>query len=106
MNKDSDEDKSISIRSPLDLRTQVSGVAIHRRAFIAAAWAATTQHVVVHSMLGEGPQLNVIKHQEGLLGGYKMGATGCLEFHPHLLKLATGTADGTVSIYNLRKCLN
>jgi regulator-associated protein of mTOR len=88
----------------IDLKTPVVGLTIHRRAFAVAAWTSS-QYVVVHSLLGEGPQLNVIRHHEGMLGGYKMGAAGCHAFHPHLLKLATGTSDGTVSIYNLRKSL-
>ena len=117
-----------SLRFSFDLHSPAAGMVIHRRAFVAAAWTAS-QHVAVHHLLmqqeaGQPPQLNVIKHHEGLLGGYKMGAmgegrkvnpfshihipivhalSGCLAFHPHLLKLATGTADGTVSIYNLRK---
>ena len=60
--------------------------------------------MTIHSLLANGPQLNVIKNQEGLLG-HRPGPVGCLAFHPHLLQLATGPADGNVSVFNLRKTL-
>ena len=47
-------------------------------------------------------QLNTIKyHDEGVLGT-RLGAEGCLTFHPHLAQLAVGSRDGAVSIKNIR----
>lgn len=93
-----------SVIKSLHLGQPLNALAIHKRAFAVAAW--TLSHsAVVHSLLGSGGQLNAVRqHSEGLLG-HRRGPVGCLAFHPHLLQLATGPADGNVGVYSLRRTM-
>ncbi len=98
--------KAVSIGQP------VSSLTVHKRAFAVAAWPAVSNpSVVVHSLLGSGSQLNAIRlgGGEGLLQlsmhRRAGGPVGSLDFHPHLLQLATGPADGNVGVYRLRRTM-
>ncbi len=91
--------KSLSLGQP------VSALTVHKRAF---AVAARSQHgaTVVHTLLGGGAQLGLIKQEGGgLLGHHKGGDDlGCVSFHPHLLQLATASASTSgIGVYRPRK---
>lgn len=95
--------KAKQVVRSLNLGQKIVNLSIHKRAFALAAWTAN-QYVTIHSLLANGPQLNVIKNHEGILG-HRLGPVGCLSFHPHLLELATGPTDGSVAVYTLRKTI-
>ena len=92
---------SAAVVKQVSIGQKVSTLSIHQRAPAFAAWTAS-QVVCVHTLLGSGSQLNIIKHTEGLLG-HRRGPVGCLSFHPNLLQLAMGPADGSVTVYDLRQ---
>ena len=94
----------------------VTGLAIHQRAQLFAAWTPHNQQVSVHMIKpgfrdssnspssggGISSMLNVIKyHDEGMLG-HKLGPDGCLMFHPHLVQLAIGSKEGAISIKKVK----
>ena len=91
----------------------ISALDIHHRAPLVAAWTHTNQTVSINLFKKSGEssslacgQLNTIKyHDEGVLGT-RLGAEGCLTFHPHLAQLAVGSKDGACSIKNIRKNTN
>ena len=99
----------------ISLGHPISGLAIHQRAQLFAAWAPYNQQVSVHmikqgfkassnslSSGGISSMLNVIKyHDEGMLG-HKLGPEGCLMFHPHLVQLAIGSKEGAISIKRVK----
>ena len=104
----------------ISLGHPVSGLAIHQRAQLFAAWAPHNQQVSVcqiknqshkntMSAVGGGisaPCMNVIKyHDEGLVG-HRLGADGCLMFHPHLVQLAIGSREGAISIKTVKSQLH
>jgi len=72
---------------------------IHPVAPLYAAWTVS-QQVSLHSLTGT--MLNQIRYHEGLLG-QRLGPVNCLQFHPHLLQLATGSTDSYLSLYGFRK---
>jgi len=77
----------------------VSGLAIHRRAFVAAVAAGPS--VAAHSLLGTGNQISRYK-----IHGFNDSSSpicGSVGFHPQLLQLAMGSPDGTVAVRGLRK---
>ena len=92
----------------------ISALDIHHRAPLVAAWTESQQTVSINlfkrraggdNQLQVG-QLNTVKyHDEGVLGT-RLGAEGCLTFHPHLAQLAVGSKDGAISIKNIRKNSN
>ena len=98
--------KQVSIGQP------ISSLYIHRRAFAAAAGLANQNMVAIHTLLGNGGQLNAIRiipEGSGSLLGSRRGLgieTGCVAFHPHLLQLATGSADRNVGVFNLRNTVS
>ena len=94
----------------------VSGLAIHQRAQLFAAWTSHNQQVSIHMIKsgikelstsqsnvgGMSSILNVIKsHDEGMLG-HRLGPEGCLMFHPHLVQLAIGSKEGAISIKKVK----
>jgi len=74
-----------------------AGLAIHRRAFAAAVTAGPAASAF--SLLGGGTQISSTK----LHGADDGGQGGCLEFHPHLLQLASCSPDGSVCVHSLRR---
>ena len=94
----------------------ITGLAIHQRAQLFAAWTPHNQQVTVNMIkpglknLANSPSgggisapLNVIKyHDEGMLG-HKLGSEGCLMFHPHLVQLAIGSKEGAISIKTVKR---
>ena len=101
----------------ISLGYPVTGLAIHQRAQLFAAWTAHNQQVALHMIKphlkgfysnlssntgGISSMLNVIKsHDEGMLG-QKLGPEGCLMFHPHLVQLAIGSKEGAISIKKVK----
>ena len=96
--------------------TPLTGLAIHQRAELFAAWTPHNQQVSIHTIKpgfkslskppsnnsGISSMLNVIKyHDEGMLG-HKLGSEGCLMFHPHLVQLAIGSKEGAISIKKVK----
>ena len=101
----------------ISLGHSVTGLSIHQRAQLFAAWTPHNQQVSIHmiksgikesstnSQLNTGgisSMLNVIKyHDEGMLG-HKSGPEGCLMFHPNLVQLAIGSKEGAISIKKVK----
>ncbi|XP_017782723.1 PREDICTED: regulatory-associated protein of mTOR isoform X2 [Nicrophorus vespilloides] len=89
--------KSDSLLSTQVVASQtMTGLAIHRNSNIYAC--SSNQIVAVHNL--SGLCMNVIRFYEGFMT-YRIGPVSCLGFHPYKMALATGTMDGSLSVYCL-----
>jgi len=111
------EDLGNATLGTISMGHPITGLAIHQRAQLFAAWSPHNQQVSVHmikpggkeftsnpqtSAAVHGSALNVIKgHDEGMLG-HRLGHEGCLMFHPHLVQLAVGSKEGAISIKKVK----
>uniref|UniRef100_A0AB74UMX4 Regulatory associated protein of mTOR n=1 Tax=Euwallacea interjectus TaxID=321055 RepID=A0AB74UMX4_9CUCU len=75
----------------------MSCMSIHQSANTYACGSAN-QFISIFSL--NGNSLNTIRFYEGFMG-QKIGPVNCLNFHPHKVALAAGTADCCVNVYSL-----
>ena len=87
----------------------VSAIAIHPRFGVMASWAQQQQLVSIHTLdqvNGSCHLLNHVKsHEDATFLGVKLGAVGCLRFHPYLLQLAVASRDGAITVKGIRKTI-
>ncbi|XP_019770949.1 regulatory-associated protein of mTOR isoform X2 [Dendroctonus ponderosae] len=75
----------------------MSCMSIHRSANIYAC-GSVNQFIGVYSL--NGSSLNTIRTYEGFMS-QKIGGVNCLNFHPHKVALAFGSADCCIDVYNI-----
>nr|KAG5714826.1 hypothetical protein BaRGS_000314 [Batillaria attramentaria] len=80
----------------LNTQAGLTAVDIHPRADVIAC-GSNSQSMNIYNESGD--VLSTIKYHEGFLG-QRIGIVYCLAFHPHLVKLATSSTDGFISVYS------
>ncbi|XP_067942309.1 regulatory-associated protein of mTOR-like [Watersipora subatra] len=70
---------------------------LHKQSDLIAC-GLSEQMISVYNMTGDVTSL--IKYHEGFMS-QKLAKISCLEFHPHLVKLACGNQDGMVSVFTM-----